>query len=1307
MWKKRLVRFLLVISLVILIAPLAFSETVYPLINFTIPTVANGTTTTNTSVKINVTITEQNLKEVIYNWNGTNHTLYNDSLVLMMNFDDYTRLNDTSRHGNDGNCSTCPAFDPAAGRYNGAYTFNGADQFVNVSDDNSLDLSSAITLSAWIKFDSFTNAWGRIVAKDMDDDSPEYGLIDGDSNYVRATLRNAGGTEIAANTGSLSTGVWYHIAFTYDTTNGLVVYTNGIAGNISAANGNLRTSSEDLLIGSPGDGANLFDGTLDEIKIWNISLSAEDIYLEYMSNLYKFNSTLWHLYVNQSNLTAGNYTYQAFASDSSSNLNKTEKRSLEITSEIVGNYTVCSAYCNHTSIKAAIGNASNGDTITVGPGEYHENVNVNKALKVIGAGMGTTRVYSKSNANVFYITSHNVTISGFSVLNITGYNAGIIATGKNRINASNNNISGGYNCIKLYYSNRSMVYNNIMRNCETAVILVSSSFSRIENNIVDNASVDGLVFYTGKNDTMINNIVDNTTTSGNSLRVEHAANVTVLNNKVRQHPSTQTTVVNYVNYSVFRNNSFLNSSYALYLTYSLFNNITGNIINESATDGIRIGYTNNTIVENNTLYSNYNGVSLVYAVNNIIQRNVIKDTKYAINFITAANNNTIYHNNMTNISYIFDNADSISGNRVYDNLFNNSLYDSDPTGNSHFFNTSQGTGTNILGGTLIGGNFWLNRTHNGPSQSCVDADVDGYCDSAYTFFSGATDYLPLALVAGQNMPPPQITIASPLAINYSTQKINFNITSNRNLSRCYFSISNWASNSSLPSISSNNRTFGFTNSTMSQGQYTVKFWCNDTYGNINNTEQVTFGVDTTSPTFKIIRPQSTVYNTTNTVWINISASETIDVWKYSLNGSANVTFVPNISLSSLANGHYNLTIFANDTAGNSVRNHTNFTINFVDSDGDGIADVNDTFEGNETNVNASGVSNLNITVGGNTTNGSFSDIQYVVFYNKTDRIMNLSFNFTAGQLNMSRISLNITADAVIVNLTDQMQSARRKTLYIKDNSFYGLCVKDAPVKTSYGITSACTGANETNFTSCIGNSTGVKIGFITCTDSGNWIYISNVSHSGIRGYRTITSSVVAEVASPAGSSSGGLGGASVLKKPDFSSGSVTEDFKYGMALEFVFKDVKYTLVIVKVDDDSIRLRLKPGAINIDVGSGKEVTLDLDKDGTMDFSIALEKMISLGGQFTFSFIDDHPKEQTVAAPPTDDSSQETMEQEADSKEQDIEQPTEKEESPEEEVLKEERWYSDSRKVTLAVTSIIIIALIAVILIFYRRKDFWRS
>ena len=69
--------------------------------------------------------------------------------------------------------------------------------------------------------------------------------------------------------------------------------------------------------------------------IWNRSLPAQEIQQLYFTNLRKYDTDKWNLYVNQSynsslGLSNGTYTYQAFAADSNNNWNQTEERTITI-----------------------------------------------------------------------------------------------------------------------------------------------------------------------------------------------------------------------------------------------------------------------------------------------------------------------------------------------------------------------------------------------------------------------------------------------------------------------------------------------------------------------------------------------------------------------------------------------------------------------------------------------------------------------------------------------------------------------------------------------------------------------------------------------------------------------------------------------------------------------------------------------------------------------------------------------------------------------------------------------------------------
>jgi YVTN family beta-propeller protein len=100
------------------------------------------------------------------------------------------------------------------------------------------------------------------------------------------------------------------------------------------------------------------------------------------------------------------------------------------------------------------------------------------------------------------------------------------------------------------------------------------------------------------------------------------------------------------------------------------------------------------------------------------------------------------------------------------------------------------------------------------------------------------------------------------------------------------------------------------------------------------TKPIAFGIfispggasDTTAPGIKISTPQEGKSYNTSTIALNVTADESIDTWQYSINGTANVTFTSNTTLSSLPDGNHNVTVYANDSAGNMGSALVNFSI---------------------------------------------------------------------------------------------------------------------------------------------------------------------------------------------------------------------------------------------------------------------------------------------------------------------------------------------------------------------------------------------
>ncbi|OGX38532.1 MAG: hypothetical protein A3C36_06095 [Omnitrophica WOR_2 bacterium RIFCSPHIGHO2_02_FULL_52_10] len=169
---------------------------------------------------------------------------------------------------------------------NYALLFDGIDDFVKVPDSNSLDLSSGMTIEAWIKSDLISDSGARVIVSKWHDPTGEQSYIFKDHNStpnLRIELSKGGHNDLADLGGatSLLTGDWIHVAATYDL-NTVNLFYNGALDSSAppkAPGESIYNSSTDLLIGTvnPFAGFETFDGQIDEVRIWNYARTQQQL----------------------------------------------------------------------------------------------------------------------------------------------------------------------------------------------------------------------------------------------------------------------------------------------------------------------------------------------------------------------------------------------------------------------------------------------------------------------------------------------------------------------------------------------------------------------------------------------------------------------------------------------------------------------------------------------------------------------------------------------------------------------------------------------------------------------------------------------------------------------------------------------------------------------------------------------------------------------------------------------------------------------------------------------------------------------
>ncbi len=206
---------------------------------------------------------------------------------------------DASVNGNTATCNlaagTCPK--AGLGKYGHDFTFtpySSEPRFFTVAHSASLTPTTSLTVEAWIFPISTTTLYQRIIEKGGYSTGAGYDLefnVSATTSAVRFNLWKSVQTSVDSRS-AIAKDTWTHVVGTYQrsgTTNIAKIYINGVLENtisVDSVNPIMAVpSTGNLTIGkSAGTAVNdLFFGSLDEIKIYNRVLSADQVRNNYQT----------------------------------------------------------------------------------------------------------------------------------------------------------------------------------------------------------------------------------------------------------------------------------------------------------------------------------------------------------------------------------------------------------------------------------------------------------------------------------------------------------------------------------------------------------------------------------------------------------------------------------------------------------------------------------------------------------------------------------------------------------------------------------------------------------------------------------------------------------------------------------------------------------------------------------------------------------------------------------------------------------------------------------------------------------------
>ena len=285
------------------------------------------------------------------------HPSSTDSIVGLWHLDEGigTTAYDSSGYGNDGTIQGNPAW--VSGRIGKALKFDGIDDYVEVPDSASLDITDKITVEAWVKIDvSGTDmiivrkGLAYSLQKYTDDKFEFWVCIGGTWRGVRGV---AGGTVAA-------TGTWYHVAGVYDGSY-VKVYVNNVLDRQAPVTGTIDVTNRPLGIGVNTDTTtykSFFNGIIDEVYVWSTTPPSPPPATVWVDDDFDSSILGWNVY-------------------------------------------------RFNKIQDGVDAVAEGGTVHVYPGEYTEQVIVNKNLSL--EGMSGAKIVAPDTRSTFTIPESTAT----------------------------------------------------------------------------------------------------------------------------------------------------------------------------------------------------------------------------------------------------------------------------------------------------------------------------------------------------------------------------------------------------------------------------------------------------------------------------------------------------------------------------------------------------------------------------------------------------------------------------------------------------------------------------------------------------------------------------------------------------------------------------------------------------------------------------------------------------------------------------------------------------------------------------------
>jgi len=194
---------------------------------------------------------------VAYDYSGNR----NNGTLTNMN----TTGNSTSGWQDSANCK--------AGR--SCLRFDGVDDYVSVPWSSSLNVSDPLSFGVWFYLNSWKDVSNQYFVVALRGTPTWIWTLEGTGTTTQLRFRVGSAGNPGVTTSGLQLNTWYHAVATISSGEGKLYVNGNYIGNFST--GTLPTNTQSYMIGAYTSSSYRFNGTIDEVMVFNRSLTAGEV----------------------------------------------------------------------------------------------------------------------------------------------------------------------------------------------------------------------------------------------------------------------------------------------------------------------------------------------------------------------------------------------------------------------------------------------------------------------------------------------------------------------------------------------------------------------------------------------------------------------------------------------------------------------------------------------------------------------------------------------------------------------------------------------------------------------------------------------------------------------------------------------------------------------------------------------------------------------------------------------------------------------------------------------------------------------